>query len=171
MTVSNQNQKLKITLTNTEVLTIFGGYEELLSLNKNTKYAVYALVREILDEEQYSTNKTTIKIKSKKPLGCEITLNSEEDEYLLFFKNCQELENAIKTLNPNLKSSLYKTENSYCLLIKSLSEKPLLKAMSYCSNTLSSKLLAAHIKEYAKPLIKYNAINIWQTSFIGFSKP
>lgn len=168
MTVSNQNQKLKITLTNTEVLTIFGGYEELLTLNKNTKYAVYALIREILDEEQYNTNKATIKIKSKKPLGCEITLNSEENEYLLFFSNCRELEKAIKALNKNLKSALYKTESSYCLLIKSLSEKPLIKAQSFCYGSSNSKLIAAHIREYAKPLIKDNAIDIWHKAFIDF---
>ncbi len=167
MTVSNQNQKLKITLTNTEVLTIFGGYEELLTLNKNTKYAVYALIREILDEEQYDTNKATIKIKSKKPLGCEITLNSEENEYFLFFNNCQELEKAIKTLNENLKSALYKTENGYCLLIKSRSEKPLIKAESFCYGSSNSNLTAAHIKEYAKMLIEDNAISIWKENFIN----
>lgn len=167
MTVSNQNKKLKITLTNTEVITLFGGYEELLSLSKNTKYAVCALIREILEEneELYNSNKTTIKIKSKKPLGCEITLKSEENEYLLFFNNCQDLEKAIKTLKNNLKSSLYKTENGYCLLIKSLSEKPLLKSEGYSSNTLSSELTAAYIREYSKLLIKDNAIDIWQKAF------
>ena len=168
MTVSNQNQKLKITLTNTEVLTIFGDYEELLSLNKNTKYAVYALIREILDEELYDSNKTTIKIKAKKPLGCEITLNREENDYLLFFDSCQKLEKAIKTLNKNLKSDLYKTEIGYCLLIKSYNEKSLLNAENYCSNSSSSYLTAAYIREYAKPLIKDNAINIWQKTFIDF---
>ncbi len=166
MTVSFPfDHKIIITLTNTEVLCTFGSYEKLFALDKNTKYAINALLKEVLNSHKIfnKTDKILAKIKLKKPEGCEITLFKETREYILYFSNSRNLDKAISYLSARKlkteQSSLYKTENGYFLLIES--EKPFPVFNEFCTNIINSKITSAYIKEYGKPLIKNDAIGVY----------
>ncbi len=162
---STSSQKIIISLSNTEVLSAFGSYERLLTLDKGTRYALYSLIKEVISSNNLFDKKDKIlaKIRPKRHEGCEIILLKETEEYILHFKSSLELENAITFLSKRkeiTESSLYKTKNGYYLLLKS--------NHSLANISPSSKIEAEYIKEYAKPLIKKDAISVYKRIIKGF---
>ncbi len=85
-------------------------------------------------------------------------------EFTFIFENSHSLLNGVLFLyrnkaTENLKSSLYRLTQSYCLIIYSKSEKPyFLHLKEYCKPTFSSPFLVEYIKEYGKLLINENAV-------------
>ena len=77
MTVSKLSKtKIKILLTDKEVMSYFGGYENILSGNYRTKIALTMLIKDSLDGELDDDSATlNIEIKSLMSGGCEILLN------------------------------------------------------------------------------------------------
>lgn len=180
MTVSqiNKNQ-IKITLTNIEVLGCFGTYERLYGMSKNIKSSLNALVREILEDYAFykKNSKIIAKIKVKKHIGCEIILSSIQNRYSTYnhmifeFTNSENLTRGILLLyknkeNKNLKSSLYKINNTFRLIIYSDKNLDRFFIMNeFCYIKSNCETLIAYTEEYGKLLIKNNAIHIYGQAF------
>lgn len=181
MTVTqiNENQ-LKITLSNTEVLGCFGEYEKLNRMSDSIKASLSALLREILTDYGFTRKHCRLiaKLKIQKPIGCEITVSALQKGHftntkMLFeFDNLEELTIGIlhlyKSNNHMPQSSLYKFDNRYRLIIKSReNSKAFFTINEFCQTKSVSPITIAYTEEYGTPLIENNAIEIYGKAFIS----
>lgn len=173
------NKKVKITLTNTEVLCCFSSYEKLMKMDESTKIIIKALLREIT--ESRFENKWTdisVNIRAKVNQGCIMIItptkeiNSDKTYILEFLKS----ENLIKSAlflarQNNIKigeNSLYKMDNSYRLITESEQPQNDFYIMNeFCDKIYSDKINQQFTYEYGKPLIENNAIKTIYNAFIG----
>lgn len=170
---------LKITLTDTEVISCFGAYEKLYTMSYGIQLAINLLLRDIISEHKnfFENSKITAGIKAVKNCGCEITLycrkslrNSPKKEYIFCFDDSESLTQAILTLlnrnnTRNLESSLYKMPDCYCLIITSRDANNIFIINEFCNKKSNPKFYAEYVKEYGKPLIINNAINRYGVAF------
>lgn len=160
------NQKLIITLSNIEVISAFGGYEQLFSMTDSIKSSINALLREIIAEHKaFKANKIIAQIRAKKFEGLEITLLSVESrnehikkEYAFLFPDFESLINAVLKLPFNKESALYKTEDGYYLIIESSNIGELHLLNEFCFNKADKEYLCEYIREYGRQILKKDAI-------------
>ncbi len=176
MTVSDiSGNKIKITLSNFEVLDCFGTYERLYSMTESIKGAFKQILKDVLSKRGVSFNEEMlIQIKARKNIGCVIILSpiaekKQKKEYLFIFKTTEDLTRAILFLyriDRNLKSTLYKTEYDYRLIITSKTYKPcFINLNEFCSRQTESVFEVAYTKEHGKILIEKNAVKTYGTYF------
>lgn len=171
MTVSKINTtKLKIVLTDTEVLCCFGTYEKLFNMSGIAKYVIKILLRDVAKDYQLlNYEKLTAKIHAGKNLGCIIILSASgnkrgNNKYTIIFADSESLIKCvlfIKTQRNEIqnKSLLYKTENSYCLLFESPhSREEMYPFKEFCKTFYSDILHYEYAKEYGNLIIADNAI-------------
>lgn len=171
--------KLKITLTHTEVICCFGAYEKLLSMSAKTKTAIKILLGDII-EEYYGVlgnQKISAEIRTSLHNGCVIVLSYPESfkkpkEYLICFENSENLiEGAIGLYRILSKkaytSSLYTMNKKYYILLSYGTEKrrimPLRKFSHYITD---DAVKAEYIKEHGKVISKRNALGRLCSAFI-----
>ena len=163
--------KLKITLSDIEVLGCFGDYERLYSMNNSIKTILKALLREIIADYGFKNKNPKIiaEIKAKKHSGCEITLSSVQNckrphiKTVFEFRDFEEVIGGVLRLfrgpyNSTLKSSLYKLDNKFRLIINSNRTPEDFFIMNEFCRIINSPTAAAYTEEYGKPLIKTRAI-------------
>lgn len=178
MTVSDiLGDKIKIHLSNAEVLDCFGNYERLYSMSDGIKSAFKELLTEVLSTRGLTFNQEMlIQIKAKKNDGCVIIIspssrrkNTEKAQYLYIFNNSEELTKGILFLykfKANLESDLYKTDFDYRLIIYSKDYKPYFLTLNeFAKKESRSPLEAAFTKEYGKLLIQKNAVKCYGKHF------
>lgn len=184
MTVSKVAQnKIKIFLTHTEVITCFGEYEKLLGLSPKVKTSLNLLLSDILSKHPLfnGNKKISAKIKLCKDFGCEIILTAllpkrkiPNSECVFVFQDSDALTSGIWELyknktNHRYLSHLYKTDNGYSLIINSQNPKEHLFFLNeFCFKIESNSEYIAYTKEYGKPLILNCAIEKYGKIF---SKP
>lgn len=169
---------LKITITDTEVISYFGAYEKLYTMSSNVQYTINLLLRDIIAEHREFFQNTDIKggIKAVKKCGCEITLyrrplrDIAEKEYVFLFNSSESLTKAILVLysskqTANIKSSLYKMPDSYCLIIKSRYAERIFIMNEFACKKADSLFFNDYVKEYGKPLIINNAVSRYGSAF------
>lgn len=182
MTVSIVAQnKIKITLTHTEVITCFGEYEKLCSLSPKVKASLNMLLSDIITTNSlfHKSCKISAKIKVRKSFGCEIILTallpkrtSPEKECIFEFSDSEALTAGIFELYKNkstlrLRSHLYKTDNSYQLMVSCSNPKERLFLLhEFCFKISDSFLDIEYTKEYGKPLILNCAIEKYGKAFL-----
>jgi len=171
MQVSTINpNKVKIVLTNTEVLCCFCSYEKLLSMCESTKILMKALLRDIAKEHSLTDcERLTARIHAGENYGCVIILSGTEHKktklYTLEFNNSENLIRAIFLLKNRHKcthkrSRLYLMKNTYRLLIESSKDKDyFLSLTEFCDNLFSGRVHFEYTKEYGKPIIEHKAIS------------
>ncbi len=164
--------KIKISLTDTEVLCCFGTYEKLLKADKKIKPAIEALVRDIVAQysEFFGGKKLIAKISVHKTKGCDITIYTPKHyrvlakkEYTLVFSNFENLVRAASLLYRKdalrySASSLYKLKNDFHLLIKASNQNAIFPVNEFWSSFSASHIRAEFTKEYATPILLDNAI-------------
>ena len=171
-----EGNKLKITLTDTEVICCFGAYEKLFSMSPKTKTVIKLLLNDIIEEHYGFLNnkKISAEIRGGKNIGCIIILSSpiaKQKEYLLGFENSEGLIEGVKILHrilrkKNYRSSLYKAYGRYYLFICNNLDKrrfSLLRNFSY--SITSDCIKIEEIKEYGIPITKRNAVNKMHHAF------
>ena len=162
------NKKIKIVLTNTEVLSAFSSYERLLKMDDSTKFMIKALIREIAEiKYQNNWSDLSVNIKARINQGCIMTITPTE--YTNFEKTCifefTNIENLIKSIvsaiqNPKFKiceNSLYKMQDSYRLIIDN-HESNFHILNEFCDKIYRDKINQQFTYEYGKLLIENNAI-------------
>lgn len=177
MTVyKTHDNKLKVCLTDTEVLTSFGTYERLHNINLHTKIIINALLRDIISQHKslLKGGKITTKITAHKNRGCEFTLYSNktsDKDYTLFFSDSENLTLAILQLykyykHKKAKSSLFKMANGYALIIQSQNEKSFLKIKHFFETMSDSPVSAEYTREYGISIITGNAVERYGKAFL-----
>lgn len=170
--------KIKISLTNIEVLSCFGSYERLFTMSKPIKAAIKALLFDIALKENIETyKKIKIDVKAKKNSGCVITVSlikMELKKYYIFdFSNSENLTRAVLLLyknraTKNINSTLYKMPDFFRLIIYS-EFKPILNSLNEFYFRKSENLLEkAYSEEYGKVLIQDFAVKTYAQFFKDF---
>lgn len=99
------------------------------------------------------------------------TLRKKCTERLYEFKTSEDLTRCILQLYKYKKyryteSSLYKTENSYCLIINATKNcKSNILIKEFCQKSTASPLIIGKTEEYEIELIKNNAISVFGKAF------
>jgi len=98
---------------------------------------------------------------------------NETREYLFIFGDCDTLTAGILflyRLKHGFKSTLYKTDGEYCLIITSNGFKPYFLTLNeFCRRSSKNIFEIEHIKEHGKPLILKNAVKTYGKYFFkGF---
>lgn len=174
MTVSVITQnKIRILLTHTEVITCFGEYSTLYSLGPKVKSSLNLLLNDIITTHSlFNKNcKISAKIKVKENFGCEILLvallpkrKTPDNECVFEFSDSEALTAGITELYKNVRnfrflSHLYKTEKGYSLIVNCQNPKEQLFVLhEFCFEINDSQNAVEYTKEYGKPLILNCAI-------------
>lgn len=178
MQVSEISQnKIKITLTDTEVLCCFNSYEKLYRMNGQTKFLLKAIVREIVEEKFSNKNSdkiiALIKIAKNKGLTIILTVDKveKEYEYAFAFENFEDLLSALPYLLKRQyiikNSQLFKLKKTYMLII-SFRNKPIFLNSIKEFNCIyfDDEIKKEYIKEYGIPVIYENTVEKLVKSFI-----
>ncbi len=171
MLVSEINpHKLKIVLTDTEVICCFCSYEKLLSMSEGTKLLIKALLRDIAKEHSLTNcERLSAKIHAGKNFGCVIILTGSDSGkktnlYTVEFTDSESLIKAafyLKSAKRSLnRSRLYRTDNAYRLLIESEREKDyFLTLHEFCKRFYTERIHYEYTKEYGKLVIGEKAVS------------
>lgn len=181
MTVTDLNKgRIKITLTDKEIITLFGTYQRFYDMSDNIKPTFENILERVLISRGLSlSQELLIKVKAKENNGCVIIIspasNRVKNEYLFIFENSEKLIDGILFLfrnksTCNIQSQLFKTESDYRLIIYSCENNPVfLSLKEYCVPRKIKPFEADYTKEHGKLLIQEKAVKIFGSAFLkGF---
>lgn len=165
--------KMKISLTDSEMRIFFGGYSKIDYSDPKTRIALNMLLHEALPDNSFIDNKgkTMIEIKSVFEGGCEILLTrlnaagrQQKRIYVFEFNKSEDMLLGITNLYSNrrtrhLHSSLYKMPKSFRLVITANDLSDVSERLNdYECTVYESDIAAAYTDEYGKLLIYGNAV-------------
>lgn len=169
--------KIRIALSDSEVLSFFGTYEKFASLSGGTRLAVSLLLKESL--EKYGDilgDNLLVEVKARKSAGCVITVSPAvgrahgKDRVMLIFPDSESMISGIKRLYsrrlPRGKNSLYRLKNSYRLVITGHS-RDFYFMTEFCTVKNASEPEIAYTEEYGGLLCEDTAV---ETVGRAFSK-
>lgn len=177
MTVTDLDKgKIKIILTDKEIITLFGTYQRFYAMSDSIKPTFESILERVLISRGFSLNQELlIKVKAKENNGCVIIIspvsNRTKNEYLFIFENSEKLTNGILFLfrnksTRNLESELFKTENDYRLIIYSRENNPIfLNLKEYCIPRRVKPFETDYTKEHGKLLIAQKAVKTFGSAF------
>ncbi|MBP3705710.1 MAG: adaptor protein MecA [Clostridia bacterium] len=169
----NKN-KIKISLTDEEISSLFGGYDNLDYNNPYSKHMLDMLLNTAIKNKSFSLDSERLLIEVKQEFsGCSIILTkiyaTAPKRYkrmsisynVASFKTSEDMIKCILALyNSNLnikKSDLYLIDSEYNLILYSFVPNTFLE--EYCKNISSNKTPLGYIEEYGTPLCLGDAVN------------
>lgn len=181
MTVSKLSKtKIKISLSDKEVMLYFGGYENIISGSYRTKIALAMLIKDSLNcDLADASSKLNIEIKSLISGGCEILLSqfaenrrNRKQKIVAIFDNSEKmLDAAVNIYKTNVlsgtASSLYKINGKYALVVSVYDIQRMcsfLREFSECDSLSEPDI--EFIKEHGVLLAENNAITVIGKAFI-----
>lgn len=169
--------KIKISLTDNEVLAFFGTYERITDMNAGTRLTVALLLKEGLEDypDEFDGD-ILVEIRARESAGCTITVSPAEKKrksgkyYVCFdFADSSSMIDAVSRLYLSRKvrgeSSLYLISGIYRLIISCGSAKDLFFMNEYCIRSDSSAEICAFTEEHGKPIVKNNAVSVIGRAF------
>lgn len=175
--------KLKIALSDNEVMAYFGTYEQIASMSKSVKLKMSILLEEVLADYGLASGnqKILIDIHAINNGGCDIlvtvvekrepTRRQKSEAHLLEFSDSESMISGIMSLYHNHKfknsvSYLYKMPKTYRLILKaSLYQDVRLHMNEFCVRQSDFPYEMAYTEEYGKLLISGNAIKTFGSAF------
>lgn len=171
MTVLKIGQKkLKITLTDSEVLSFFGAYERLNAATSEARLTVCLLLKESLAEyETELDGDLLVEIKARENAGCVITVSPADSDRrksvsvirtLEFADSSALISGAVRLYKsrPRIISSLYKMSGSYRLLIRQRTDGDFFFMNEFCLRQSDSPIEAEYTKEHGRLITENNAV-------------
>ncbi len=167
--------KVKIVLTNTEVLSCFGAYEKLFEMSFVTKNAIKALLRDII-KKHYNHQKISAEIRAEKNYGCVIILTAIDKrnktvQIAYEFYNSESLITGSLNLykifkNTPYNSAIYKISDKYYIIINTVASAfPKYKTKSF-DNVYTDAVKCEIIKEYGNIITENNALEKISSAFL-----
>ena len=187
MTVLKIGQKkLKITLTDGEVLSFFGAYERLNAATSETRLTVGLLLKESLSEYETELDGDLLveigvrphPVFARENAGCVITVSSADSSKrksvsavrtLEFADSSALISGAVRLygIRPRILSSLYKMTGTYRLLINPRSDCDFFFMNEFCLSQSDSSVVAEYTKEHGILITEKNAVEKIGRAFSG----
>lgn len=169
----NKN-KIKISLTDEEVSSIFGGYDKIDYKNPDSKSRLDTFLNSIIISENFILDSKSLVVEIKQETsGCTITLTKVYDKSggsrkrlklkgrVAIFENSNDMLEGLLSLYKSgisvKRSDLYLLDNKYRLIIYSAVTDELLS--EYFINITNRKSTIGYTEEYGTPLCLGNAVN------------
>ena len=173
-----EGNKIKITLTHTEVICCFGAYDNLLSMSKKTKTTMKILLSDII-EEYYgflNSEKISADIKADLHNGCVIILSYcadqiKKNEYIICFENSENLIDGTLILSRILRkkaytSSLFTLNKKYYLLLTlGIDKRRIMPLRKFTYYITKDSIKSEYIREYGKIITGRNAVQKLSSAF------
>lgn len=170
--------KIKIALSDSEVLAFFGSYKKITDMSGSTRLTVALILKESLSDYAEELNdELLVEIRARESAGCIITVSSAENRrqrnekafYCLDFADFTALTDGVTRLYLNKKSrgnsSLYRISQIYRLIISCENSNDLFFMNEYCLSIENSVLKSAYTEEHGELLIKGNAVELIGSTF------
>ncbi len=171
-------KKLKITLTDSEVISFFGTYRGLDSVNNEARLAVGLLLKKSLSE--YDTEldgRLLVEIRARENAGCVITVSSAESSrrnlkgstiMFEFADTAALIGGAVRLYKSRFfeGSSLYKMPHTYRLIVTARGERDFYFMNEFCLRKSDSDIEAAYTKEHGRLICEKNAVQRLGRAFI-----
>lgn len=171
-------KKLKITLTDSEVISFFGTYRGLASVNNEARLAVGLLLKKSLSE--YDTEldgRLLVEIRARENAGCVITVSSAESSrrnlkgsmvMFEFADTAALIGGAVRLYKSRFfeGSSLYKMPHTYRLIVTARGERDFYFMNEFCLRKSDSDIEAAYTKEHGRLICEKNAVERLGRAFI-----
>ena len=163
--------KIKIALTDREVLSFFGAYEKITSMTGSTRLTVGLLLKESLAKyENELDGELLVEIRAKENFGCIITVSSADSsrresvkvQKMFEFSNSESMIIGVtrlyKSRRFNGESNLYKMQRSYRLIISARADSDFIFMNEFCLRQSDSPIEVAYTEEYGTPIVKKDAV-------------
>ena len=162
--------RIKIALTDREVLSFFGAYEKITSMSGNTRLTVGLLLKESLAEyENELDGELLVEIRAKENFGCIITVSSADSsrrqnmkaQKMFEFSNSESMIIGITRLfkrRSHIVSSLYKMQRTYRLIISVKADSDFMFMNEFCLRQSDSPAEIAYTEEYGTLIVKNDAV-------------
>lgn len=170
--------KIKIALSDSEVIAFFGSYKRITDMSGSTRLTVALILKESLsDYAEELSDDLLIEIRARENSGCIITVSQTENRrqktektyYCLDFADFHDLADGAARLylsrKPKGKSSLYRISGIYRLILLCENSADLFFMNEYCVSLESSVLKSAYTEEHGELLIKDNAVSVLGRAF------
>lgn len=173
------NGKLKVILSDREVLSYFGEYDKIFAMNCGTRLTVKRILKEELAEYHRDFSKRIIiEMRPRTGAGCVIIIsdayktaqrnNTEEAltvfEFSDFYTAAAGICRLLST-EKDYRSRLYISDRKYRLIIKTEGYTDFFFMNEYCESMDSSPIAIAYTEEYFTPVIEENAVEIIGCAF------
>lgn len=161
--------EIGISLSDGETAAFFGSYEKIVAMKGEARLALGLLLSEELKKYGFvSRRRLSVELRAVKGLGCGITVKTvhapkpkPQKNFIIRFSDTEAMLSGItavySAVRKSPRSSLYKTENGYALILHDLAEIPV-AANGFGSIRPVSETEIAHTEEYGKPICVGNAI-------------
>ena len=169
--------KVKIALTNTEVLTCFGTYEKLFEMSGRTKNAIKALLRDIIKKyyNHQINQKISAEIRAEKNFGCVIILTAVDKrnkkiQIAYEFYNSESLISGSFNLYQMFKnipnnSSIYKISDKYYIILNTITSTLPKHQSKEFNNVYTDTVKCEIIKEYGDIITENDALEKISSAF------
>ncbi len=168
--------KIKISLTDEEIYTLFGGYDMIDYSKPRSKTVIDMLISRALPEEMLplDCNKVLIEVR---PIygGCAIYFTRIYDKkkqksnkagrYILFFETSEKMITALPFISAS-KSRLYHINNGLALLIEAKEDFDKIRIGEYADCIIKDKIMIEKITEHSKIICKSGAVSKLKKAFI-----
>ena len=173
-------KKLKITLTDSEVISFFGTYGRLTAVSGEARLTVGLLLKKSLSE--YDTEldgNLLVEIRARENAGCVITVSpadssrrvSKSPPVMFEFADSGALvSGAIRLYKSRgrIESSLYKMPRTYRLIVTPRGDSDFFFMNEFCSRQSDSEIEAEYTAEYGRLISEKNAVEKIGKAFVGF---
>lgn len=163
-------KKLKITLTDSEVISFFGTYRRLTSVSGEARLTVGLILKQSLSE--YNTEldgDLLVEIRAKENAGCVITVSpadssrrSAKSSPIMFeFSDTSALVGGAVCLYKSrslIKSSLYKMPKTYRLIVTARGNSDFFFMNEFCTRQSDCKIESEYTTEYGELISEKNAV-------------
>lgn len=172
-------KKLKIALTDSEVISFFGTYGRLTAVSGEARLTVGLLLKKSLSE--YDTEldgNLLVEIRARENAGCIITVSpadssrrvSKSPPVMFEFADSRSLIDGTVRLykrHGRIESSLYKMPRAYRLIVTPRGESDFFFMNEFCSRQSDSEIEAEYTAEYGKLICEKKAVEKIGRAFLS----
>lgn len=171
-------KKLRITLTDSEVISFFGTYGGLTSVSGEARLTVGLILKQsLLECDTEIDGDVLVEIKARESAGCIITVSPADSRRRSFttspimfeFADTDALIGGALRLYKSrrlIESSLYKMSHTYRLIVNARCDKDFFFMNEFCFYQSDSKIETVYTAEHGKLICEKNAVEKIGRAFI-----